>query len=176
MLEKLAKTATPFYLSLWPGLTRWELIFRVSVSEYKLGLLPHGLVICSLITIKHRSKNLKGSHQRRSLIWFYHSIFFSQRQEENYELWSGEVGRGGSGGWGIMNYELGRWGDGRIKLPIAYCLLPIAYCLLNPNTQHLILFALWKSGTTIEKSDNFCQSDYRGLIKNDGYPRETCHA
>jgi len=68
MLKKLEKTATPFYLSLWPGLTRWELIFRVSVSEYKLGLLPHELVIRSLITIKHRSKNLKGSHQRRSPI------------------------------------------------------------------------------------------------------------
>ena len=66
------------------------------------------------------------------------------------------MGRWGVGGWGIMNYELGKWGDGRIKLPIAYCLLPIAYCLLpiaycllpiaycllNPNTQHLILFAL----------------------------------
>jgi len=89
MLKKLEKTATPFYLSLWPGLTRWELIFRVSVSEYKLGLLPHGLVIRSLITIKHRSKNLKGSHQRRSPIWFHHSIFFSQRQEGRFsDQWS----------------------------------------------------------------------------------------
>jgi hypothetical protein len=73
----------------------------------------------------------------------------------------------------------GVWGVGKLSYhPIIPkpCLLSPEYWLLTPNTQHLILLALWKSGTTIEKSDNFCQSDYRGLIKNDGYPRETCHA